>query len=638
MRILVISFLLFSLIQLNGQKTSEVFRSDLNTAQKPWTHLNFANDPSQFQFAIVTDRTGGPRPGIFEDAVKKLNWLMPEFVMSVGDLIRGASGEDSLTLDKQWKAHFARIAPLKMPFFHLAGNHDIKANNAFQVKYWNRLFGAPFYSYVYKDVLFLALFTNEGTQVISQEQVDYFKKVLEENKHVRWTMVFMHHPLWRYDHLSNFDKMEQLLEDRDYTVFAGHQHRYNYSNKDGKNYYVLATTGGGSPLLGSQFGTFDHITWVTMGAAGPIISNLRLDGILAHDVADDNTEYLTKRLIQSVFFESDVFVDDEKMFKEGKAILTYSNQSDYPIKATGRFYHNHIVSPDPGVFEISIPPHSTQHVAIHLKATSPFSLKEQIQLEFEGSVGYDHPDFSDLQLSGSQTILLTSSAYNVLGSEEVEFLEDYLVQMNSPLPNTEIRYTLDGSNPDLNSNKYDEPFKLSMNTIIKARLIDQNGRMSSVDQLSIKKVKEGNGLWAKVFPLEGLKNALFSIQELVEMEPLKIIKSNTLDPVKAVGLKQRFGVIFSGQMEFTESGLYQFSAFSDDAIRLLIDGQEVLSDPIKHKRREAQGAIELKEGVHDIEIHYYQHRKNYVLDISYISPSGQQKPLKAKEIYIQNQE
>ena len=35
----------------------------------PWSHLEFNNDPENFQFAVVTDRTGGHRPGIFMDAV-----------------------------------------------------------------------------------------------------------------------------------------------------------------------------------------------------------------------------------------------------------------------------------------------------------------------------------------------------------------------------------------------------------------------------------------------------------------------------------------------------------------------------------------------------------------------------------------
>ena len=55
----------------------------------PWNHLELNNDPDHFQFAIVSDRAGGHRPGVFMDAVNKLNLLQPEFVMSVGDLIEG---------------------------------------------------------------------------------------------------------------------------------------------------------------------------------------------------------------------------------------------------------------------------------------------------------------------------------------------------------------------------------------------------------------------------------------------------------------------------------------------------------------------------------------------------------------------
>src|SRR6059058_5864803 len=56
--------------------------------RNPWNHLRLNNDPSVFRFAIVTDRTGGARPGVFERAVEQLNWLQPEFVVSVGDLIQ----------------------------------------------------------------------------------------------------------------------------------------------------------------------------------------------------------------------------------------------------------------------------------------------------------------------------------------------------------------------------------------------------------------------------------------------------------------------------------------------------------------------------------------------------------------------
>ena len=55
----------------------------------PWTHLNLYNDPNNFQFAIVADRGGRIRKGVFSTAIDKLNFLRPEFVMCVGDLIEG---------------------------------------------------------------------------------------------------------------------------------------------------------------------------------------------------------------------------------------------------------------------------------------------------------------------------------------------------------------------------------------------------------------------------------------------------------------------------------------------------------------------------------------------------------------------
>jgi hypothetical protein len=85
----------------------------------PWTKLTLNNDPKNFQFAIVSDRTGGHRPGVFEDAVRKLNLLQPEFVMSVGDLIEGYSHEPA-EVDQMWDEFQSFVADLKMPFFYVS--------------------------------------------------------------------------------------------------------------------------------------------------------------------------------------------------------------------------------------------------------------------------------------------------------------------------------------------------------------------------------------------------------------------------------------------------------------------------------------------------------------------------------------
>ena len=53
--------------------------------------LKLNDDPDQFHFAVVSDRTGGHRAQGLFPRVQQISLLQPTFVMSVGDLIEGYS-------------------------------------------------------------------------------------------------------------------------------------------------------------------------------------------------------------------------------------------------------------------------------------------------------------------------------------------------------------------------------------------------------------------------------------------------------------------------------------------------------------------------------------------------------------------
>jgi hypothetical protein len=260
--------------------------------RNPWTHLRLNNDPADFRFAIVSDRTGGHRPRVFSQAVEQLNLLQPEFVVSVGDLIEGYSDTPERTA-AEWKEFQGYVCKLQMPFFYLAGNHDI--TNVSMEKSWQEKFGRRYYSFVYRNVLFLLLCTEDPPRVggkIGEEQLAFVKETLAQNKGVRWTVVFLHRPLWSHDDAdkNGWQEAEKLLSGRPYTVFAGHVHRYEKFVRNGQRYYQLATTGGGSKMRGVAYGEFDHITWVTMKKDGPLLANVLLDGIYAEDMRKPVTE------------------------------------------------------------------------------------------------------------------------------------------------------------------------------------------------------------------------------------------------------------------------------------------------------------------------------------------------------------
>lgn len=288
---------------------------------KPWTSLDAQDSANRFHFLIVSDRTGGLRPGVFKDAAEKISLLQPAFVMSVGDLIEGYDypngyKEDRSALEAEWDAFDALLASVEAPFFHAPGDHDYSTRAMADV--WRERHGRSYYHFLYKDTLFLVLnselFDRTGTHWSwegredrfpdeQHAQLGYVARVLEDNEDVRWTFVFMHRPFWRSQWRkpaagesapsegpwpkrtsvpADWPIVERLLAGRDHTVFAGDLHTYEFNGgaKQGRDRISLATTGGVSSLRGVAYGEFDHLVWVTMTEEGPVIANLLTEGVL----------------------------------------------------------------------------------------------------------------------------------------------------------------------------------------------------------------------------------------------------------------------------------------------------------------------------------------------------------------------
>ncbi len=294
-------------------QTTPKFEHDLAEGPTPWTSTEFELEEDDFTFAIISDLTGGERPGIYKIAVAQLNRLDPTFVLSVGDLIEGST-QDTIQLAKEWDSFDNRTSKLNMSFFHLGGNHDL--TNPLMRKFWKHRFGPTYYHFVYENVLFLMMDSEnfeekrmmeiyhareeamkiirgekEGnfneteyaqmyeSQVggISVAQHDYFRKVLAQYPDVRWTFVLMHKPTWMREDNKGLGPLETLLANRNYTVINGHYHSYSHRKRNDMDYIMLGTTGGFQAPGDTM--AFDHVTLVRM-AAKPVITHLKMEGIL----------------------------------------------------------------------------------------------------------------------------------------------------------------------------------------------------------------------------------------------------------------------------------------------------------------------------------------------------------------------
>jgi hypothetical protein len=182
---------------------------------------------------------------------------------------------------------------------------------------WEQRYGARYYYFVYRNVLFLMLDSEDyaeqrmqqiyaararalevldgdrpgdyeqteyysmperTTGAMSEAQAAYFRRVIADHPGVSWTFILMHKPLWRDDSEVDFQSLETALNDRPYTVINGHFHSYSLTRRHGRDYIHLGTTSGEQNAADPM--AFDHVTLVTMTREGPEIANLRLGGVL----------------------------------------------------------------------------------------------------------------------------------------------------------------------------------------------------------------------------------------------------------------------------------------------------------------------------------------------------------------------
>ncbi len=292
-----------TILTLWGLPLAAFAQEGIHTTRKSERLLPLPKEEGAFHFLIYGDRTGGPPEGleVLKQAVGDSNLLDPDLVMNVGDMVPGYGGAEEWLKDAD--EYKGIMAGLKMPWFPVAGNHDIYWRGANRPptehdEQYEKHFGPLWYWFKHKDTGFLVLYTDEGdpskgpkdftkaaqTQM-SPTQLAWLKESLAEMKELKNVFIFMHHPRWieRTYKGTNWDTVHQALvaAGNVRAVFAGHIHRLNYGGKkDGIEYFALATTGGGSVGNYPGAGYIHHMNLVTVRPDGYKVSILPVGAVI----------------------------------------------------------------------------------------------------------------------------------------------------------------------------------------------------------------------------------------------------------------------------------------------------------------------------------------------------------------------
>jgi len=198
---------------------------------------------TDFQFAILGDRTGGAVHGVYEEVLRETDADHPDFAISVGDTIEG--GNDA-TVEAEWQQAMQLLRPYQQyQIFFTPGNHDVWSLSSALAyrKYTKR---PLHYSFDYGQAHFTVLDNSRGEN-LSVGEYCFLQTDLEQHQNQALKFVIMHRPSWiYYVALSNPNfGLQQLAKKYGVKyVIAGHIHEMLHYELEGVTYLSIASSGG----------------------------------------------------------------------------------------------------------------------------------------------------------------------------------------------------------------------------------------------------------------------------------------------------------------------------------------------------------------------------------------------------------
>jgi alpha-L-rhamnosidase len=180
------------------------------------------------------------------------------------------------------------------------------------------------------------------------------------------------------------------------------------------------------------------------------------------------------------------------------------------------------------------------------------------------------------------------------------------VKMRQYSKNADIRYTLDGQQPDEHSELYTKPIVINDSRTIKARVFREgatsgftkDARIVFVDSLK-------NGLHYNYYNYFGDYSTM-KIPDFSKLTPQKTGKLYEISLEKHAYMREYFALLIWGKIEIATKDIYTFTLSSNDGSRLYIDDKLVIDADKSESKQGISGDIELNKGRHKISVEYYQ--------------------------------
>ncbi len=297
-----------------------------------------AQADAAFKFVVVGDTRPGrrvyptdDRASVSIDYLENILWINRtehDLSVNVGDIISGYNKEDPDLTIRQWENYDRAALGLRKPCFMVVGNHDVWDEQSAEI--YTKRYGPLYYSFDHKGVHFTCLSSEvpEEANSIGDGQLAWLEEDLQQAQDARHRFVFLHRPMWTQRRGADAEgwmgRVHSLLLKYEVdTVFAGHDHYYQFEEIDGIRYIISG--GGGAELRGHRLaGGFFHFLSVSVPEQGaPVITVMEKDEAMPQDVVTRKQAEAIRKLTGGP-----VFADAAMRGETTKLVLRFVNETE----------------------------------------------------------------------------------------------------------------------------------------------------------------------------------------------------------------------------------------------------------------------------------------------------------------------
>ncbi|MCE9596150.1 MAG: alpha-L-fucosidase [Planctomycetes bacterium] len=226
-----------------------------------------------------------------------------------------------------------------------------------------------------------------------------------------------------------------------------------------------------------------------------------------------------------------------------------------------------------------------------------------------------------LEIDGAPVVYSTPK----IRAESSEFVTGTEATIESTGAPTDVRYTLDGTEPVRGSKRAGSPIAILESCTLKARVFREGKPVSATAERRFEKVEPAPAVEAATTE-SGLAVERFAAEWSAIPEDRSSLVATRAYVAPNIALleprEEHVALRFHGFVDVPESELYRFALASDDGSKLWIDGVLVVDNDGLHSAAEKQGARALAAGRHVLEVVWFNRTGGAELSVRWARPKS----------------